>query len=222
MLQAQPNPKSESNARPSGPGRGLDGLHVLMDRYVDGDQAAFAQLHHQLVPRVKARLAKMIRDASTVDDLAQLTFMRAHQARDRFASSEAGNPDRAVEGWYLAIARNVALDHLRHTYRRDQRHAKLAARGEIEGMGAPDAPLNPEDARVEREGVEATRRRVRDAIEQLPPGQREVVRLHKLRGLSMGEIAERLEVRPGALRVRAHRAYKTLANLLSGPQPSAA
>lgn len=219
MLQAQTHISSETIARPA---RGLDGLHALMDRYVDGDQMAFAQLHERLVPRVKARLSKMIRDASTVDDLAQLTFMRAHQARGRFASSDGGNPDRAVEGWYLAIARNVALDHLRHTYRRDQRHAKLEARGEIEGMGAPDAPLNPEDVRMQREGVEATRRRVRDAIEQLPPGQREVVQLHKLRGLSMGEIAERLEVRPGALRVRAHRAYKTLANLLAGPRPSSA
>jgi RNA polymerase sigma-70 factor (ECF subfamily) len=89
-------------------------------------------------------------------------------------------------------------------------------------MGAPEAPPTPEDVKLEREGIEATRQRVREAIDQLPPGQREVVRLHKLRGLSMGEIAERLEVRPGALRVRAHRAYKTLANLLSGLQPSSA
>jgi DNA-directed RNA polymerase specialized sigma24 family protein len=37
----------------------------------------------------------------------------------------------------------------------------------------------------------------------------------------MTEIADRLGVRPGALRVRAHRAYKALARLLS-PTPAPA
>jgi RNA polymerase sigma-70 factor (ECF subfamily) len=56
---------------------------------------------------------------------------------------------------------------------------------------------------------------VRDAIARLPAGQREVVELHKLRGMSMAEVAERLRLREGAVRVRAHRAYKALARLLA-------
>jgi RNA polymerase sigma-70 factor (ECF subfamily) len=192
-----------------------------MERYVDGDHRSFATLYHRLVPRIRTRLSHLVRNPARVEDLTQLTFMRAHQARERFASTDGGNPDRAVEAWYLAIARNVALDHLRHTYRRDQRHAKLAARGQIEGMGVPSATATPEEAELEREAIDAERRRVRAAIEQLPPGQREVVQLHKLRGLSMAEISERLAVRPGALRVRAHRAYKALAGLLGGAAPEA-
>lgn len=207
----------EAPAAPSA----VAGLHDLMDRYADGDQRAFAELHARLLPRVRARLHNMVRDAALVEDLVQLTFMRAHQARERFAAGEGGNPDRAVEAWYLAIARNVTLDHLRHTYRRDRRHATLEARGETEGMGASPELPTPEEVRLEQEALDETVRRVRDAIDQLPPGQREVVRLHKLGGLSMAEIASRLHVRPGALRVRAHRAYKALANLLR-PLPTAA
>ena len=39
--------------------------------------------------------------------------------------------------------------------------------------------------------------------------------MHKLSGMPMAEISDRLGVRPGALRVRAHRAYKALARMLS-------
>lgn len=197
------------------------GLHALMESYIDGDQRAFRQLHARLAPRVKSRLSRMIRDEALVDDLVQQTFMRAHQARDRY---EVGTThvDRAVEGWYLAISRNVALDYLRHTYRRDRRHAVLEARGEVEGMGVPTEAPNAEEQRIAGEYDADRARLVRNAIEQLPQTQREVVDLHKLRGLSMAEISDRLGVRQGALRVRAHRAYKALARLLSPPTNAAA
>jgi RNA polymerase sigma-70 factor (ECF subfamily) len=195
----------------------LGGLHDLMERYVDGDERAFASLHRRLEPRVRARLGRMLRDEALVEDLVQQTFMRAHQARTRYAAGTT-QADKAVEGWYLAIARNVALDHLRHTYRRERRHSVLAARGEVEGMGVPEAIANPEELRIADEIADERARSVRFAIEQLPASQREVVTLHKLRGLGMTEIAERIGVRPGALRVRAHRAYKALARLLA-PEP---
>jgi RNA polymerase sigma-70 factor (ECF subfamily) len=195
-------------------------LHLLMEAYVDGDERAFHQLHAALEPRLRSRLSRLVRDAAVVDDLVQLTFLRAHAARDRFASLPE-RADRAVEGWYLAIARNVALDHLRHNYRRDRRHETLMAKGDVAGMGVPEAEPNAEELQLSLESGDELARRVRAAIEQLPPGQREVVKLHKLRGMSMADIAERLGVRPGALRVRAHRAYKALAGLLPSTSTAA-
>ncbi|MCH9681821.1 MAG: RNA polymerase sigma factor [Deltaproteobacteria bacterium] len=192
---------------------GTGKLHRLMEAYVEGDEHAFVHLHAALEPRLRSRLSRLVRDTAVVDDLVQLTFLRAHAARDRFASLPE-RADRAVEGWYLAIARNVALDHLRHSYRRDRRHETLIAKGDISGMGVPEAELNAEEIQLTREVGDEVARRVRNAIEQLPPGQREVVKMHKLRGMSMADIGQRLGVRPGALRVRAHRAYKALANIL--------
>lgn len=195
--------------------REIEGLHRLMEQYVDGDERSFARLYALLVPRVRARLSRLARDPALVDDLAQLTFMRAHQARERFDADE-GRPDRAVEAWYLAIARNVALDHLRHDYRRERRHSVMEARGDVAGMGVPHPPLNAEEANIERESMARTVQAVHAALERLPSGQREVVQLHKLSGLSMAQIAGRLGARPGALRVRAHRAYKALKDVLLG------
>ncbi|MEM7153646.1 MAG: RNA polymerase sigma factor [Myxococcota bacterium] len=209
MTEHHANLSASSNS-PKNPG---GQLHRWMEAYVDGDEYAFTKLHAALQPRLRARLSRLVRDAAVVDDLVQLTFLRAHAARDRFASLPQ-RADRAVEGWYLAIARNVALDHLRHDYRRDRRHETLIAKGDISGMGVPEAVPNAEELQMSRENGDELNQRVRDAIEQLPPGQREVVKLHKLRGMSMADIGERLGVRPGALRVRAHRAYKALANIL--------
>jgi RNA polymerase sigma-70 factor (ECF subfamily) len=184
-----------------------------MDRYCDGDPRAFAALHTALSPRLRGFLMKLVRDETTVDDLLQLTFLKAHLARERFRL-QGGDPDGAVQGWYFAIARNVALDHLRQRGRRERRQVDVQGREQAGALELPDEAASIEDMAVDRERAAEVVEAVREAIARLPEGQREVVELHKLRGMSMAEVAERLEIREGAARVRAHRGYKTLARLL--------
>ncbi len=184
------------------------GLHELMERYIDGDKLAFARLHARLAPRLRGLLVKLGQDEAAADDLLQLTLLKAHLARERFAPS-GGDPDGAVQGWYFAIARNVAMDHLRARYRSDLRRDDG-----VEAVDVPDESASPEEARERMQSEEAIVEQVREAIAALPPSQREVVELHKLRGMSMAEVAARLQVREGAVRVRAHRAYRALARLL--------
>ena len=112
-----------------------------------------------------------------------------------------------MQGWYFAIARNVALDHLRQRGRRERREADSE-------LDIVDDVASIEDAAIDREHGEAVIEQVREALARLPPGQREVVELHKLHGMSMAEIAARLDIREGAARVRAHRGYRALARLL--------
>jgi RNA polymerase sigma-70 factor, ECF subfamily len=188
------------------------GLFALMDRYCDGDPRAFARLHAALTPRLRGFLIKLVRDESTADDLLQVTFLKAHIARERFCVP-GGDPDGAVQGWYFAIARNVALDHLRQRGRRERREVGLG-RDDDRELEIADGTASIEDAAVYFEHSEAVIEQIREALAQLPPGQREVVELHKLQGMSMAEVAERLDIREGAARVRAHRGYKALARLL--------
>lgn len=185
-----------------------------MERYVDGDRRAFTALHARLAPRLRGFLLKLVRDEATVDDLIQLTMLKAHLARERF-ELRGGDPDGAVQGWYFAIARNVAMDSLRKRGRRQKRVVRS-----VEGESgltevADTAPSVEEVATVSETEAEIVDR-VREAISRLPAGQREVVEMHKLSGMSMAEVAERLQIREGAVRVRAHRAYKALARLLGG------
>lgn len=184
-----------------------------MDRYGDGDPRAFSQLHTSLSPRLRGFLMKLVRDEATVDDLLQLTFLKAHLARDRFCV-QSGDPDGAVQGWYFAIARNVALDHLRQRGRHDRRRVDLNKSEDTPEFELADGSASVERLALDHERGEEIVEQVREAIAQLPASQREVVELHKLQGMSMAEVAERLEIREGAARVRAHRGYKALARIL--------
>ncbi len=199
----------------SKPKRGhMRGLHELMEDYVDGDKRAFARMHQRLSPRLRGFLMKLVRSESTVDDLVQVTMLKAHLARDRFRL-QGGDPDGAVQGWYFAIARNVAMDHLRQRSRSERRTARAGAGEQDHMAGIADEVPTVEQMATSSEAEAEIIERVREAISLLPAGQREVVELHKLRGMTMAEVARRLDIREGAVRVRAHRGYKALARLLS-------
>lgn len=183
-----------------------------MERYVDGDRRAFEALHAALGSRLRGFLIKLVHDEAACDDLLQLTLLKAHLARDRF-KVPGGDPDGAVQAWYFAIARNVAMDFLRDRHRSKTREAPARADADPIGELRDPSPTAQEHTElVEAEALIVEE--VRAAIAALPDKQREVVELHKLRGMSMAEIASRLQVREGAIRVRAHRAYKALARLL--------
>jgi RNA polymerase sigma factor (sigma-70 family) len=61
------------------------------------------------------------------------------------------------------------------------------------------------------------RRKLERALAALPAQQREAVVMHKVHGLSFDDIAESLGVTSTAARIRAHRGYERLRELL-GPE----
>lgn len=198
------------------PGRGAPpGLHALMDRYLDGDGRAFAALHAALAPRLTAFLVHLVRDTAAAEDLVQATWLKAHLARARF-HVQGASPDGAVQAWYFTIARNLALDHLRAQVRERRRREPGEPDPERDRLAELPSDLpTPEELEIGAAEAQEITSRVHDALAQLPEGQREIVELHKFHGLSMAEIAARLRIREGAVRVRAHRAYKALARWLA-------
>jgi RNA polymerase sigma-70 factor (ECF subfamily) len=173
-----------------------------MERYVDGDEAAFERLYEVLRPVLLATLRRWIRDPSRVEDAFQVSLLKIHNSRARY---QRGAP---VLPWCVTIARNVALDQLR---------AATVASRMVFDEGALESAADPKSVAEWSDGdgaevIEA----VRAAIDDLPPGTREIVRQHKLEGKDMAEIAAQLGIKPGAARVRAHRGYKELAKRLIG------
>ena len=56
--------------------------------------------------------------------------------------------------------------------------------------------------------------RLAEVLDRLPPAQREAFEMLQLEGLSVAAAAARVGITTGALKVRAHRAYKALRALL--------
>ncbi|ADO75687.1 RNA polymerase sigma factor CarQ [Stigmatella aurantiaca DW4/3-1] len=166
-----------------------------MDRFCQGEQDAFETLFARHAGRVQGFLSRMVRDGPLAEDLLQTTFLSVIRARGRY------EPGTRFAPWLLTIAANAARDALRHRH-----HVDAYAR---ENPGTP-ASVPP------TVGDPAARKHIEDALQQLPPDQREAVILAKVEGWSFEEIASLREISVGAARLRAHRGYEKLRQLLGG------
>lgn len=194
-------------------GHGPRTLDKRMLAYVDGSETAFGELYAALEPSVRRKVALIIRSTADLDDLVQAAFMRAHVARARYCADEGYKG--GVVAWYLAIARNTALDYLRRRNRANSRHHRLrnflesadpATRGETE---TPEVVRIKHEVRVERE------EQVHDALAALSTKDRELLIEHKLHGRPLQDIAVNMGLLPVTVRVRAHRAYKRFGVVLA-------
>jgi RNA polymerase sigma-70 factor (ECF subfamily) len=158
-----------------------------MTRAQAGDRDAYRALLDDVGPMIAQFLRKRLPDASEVDDAYQETFIALHRARHTY------DPTRPLEPWLFAIARNIATDFLRRRRRRALR--------EVLTDVMPEAAAEPErDLRGQFSAV----------LGSLPRSQREALVMLKVDGLSVTEAATRAGTTPGALKVRAHRAYTAL------------
>lgn len=198
-----------------------DRMHALMVRYVDGDNAAFHTLIEALGPKLRRYIGRRVRNPDVAEDVYQQVLVRIHVSRGRYLDHPPVQ-GRAVERWFMAAAQRAVLDHLRHEYRRTGRIDRLTRYHDTAGFGAPIPPLDPEQQLDTTEHSAEVHATLEAALAKLPPDSEEVVRRHKLQGQSMQHIASDIGIAASTLRVRAHRAYRKLAEHLVGAtlQPS--
>jgi RNA polymerase sigma-70 factor (ECF subfamily) len=152
-----------------------------------GDGEAYRALLDDVGPTILAFLGRRIRDRDDLADAYQDTFLALHRARHTY------QPLRPLEPWLFAIARNVAADYGRRRRRRGVHEVLTEA--------LPEPAVEPErDLGAQLD----------TALRTLPNRQREALQLLKFQGLSVAEAAARVGTTPGALKVRAHRAYVAL------------
>jgi len=171
----------------------------LMMRYVSGDDGAFDALYQRVGPQLHRYLLRMARDKALADDLLQLTFLKVHRARSAYVEGAAPLP------WLYAIAHRTFLDEVRRVKRA---RVRVAA---TDVLPEQAATLSGEDARFAREPVDAEKlSQVLEALDTLPTNQRQALTLTKIEGRSIAEAATIAGTTEGAMKLRAHRAYKAL------------
>ena len=158
-----------------------------------GDREAYRAVLEDVGPLVLSWLRRWLADSPDLADVFQDTLDHLHRARHTY------DPDRPFDPWLFAIARHRAADHAR---RRRQRSWEILV-DELPDVAAESDP---------------DRHALADALQALPRPQREAFTMLKLEGLSVGAAAARAGVTPGALKVRAHRAYKALKAILGGSE----
>ncbi|PYQ53974.1 MAG: hypothetical protein DMF59_00250 [Acidobacteria bacterium] len=146
--------------------------------------------------------ARRLRDRASAEDVAQETLRRALEAlrEQRVENVEA------LPAFIFQTARNICL-HYGRSARREE-GALLRFRGGMQSSSGDES--DPLVALVD----EARREEVRAALEQMPEDDRDLLRMLYVDGLRSSDIARRLGVDPGTLRVRKHRALKRLSELI--------
>jgi RNA polymerase sigma-70 factor (ECF subfamily) len=108
-----------------------------------------------------------------------------------------------VAGWLLTVARTRALD----------RYRSLASRGRAESRVDPE-PQRPPAEPSFAAALGELGARVRSALAELQPRQREVIEIAYFEGLSQSEIAERLKAPLGTVKSWTRQGLMRLRELL--------
>jgi RNA polymerase sigma-70 factor (ECF subfamily) len=172
------------------------------------DRAAFTRVFAYYAPRVKAYLARLGLDGAQAEEVAQEVMVAVWRKAASFDARQA-----SVSTWIFRIARNRRID----VFRRAQR----ATLDPNDPAFEPPAEARPDGAAeaAEREA------RVRRAMAELPPEQRDLVRRAFYEDLSHSEIAATTGVPLGTVKSRLRLAFAklklTLADTAEGAEAHA-
>ena len=169
----------------------------LVQRAVDRDQAAFADLYDLHVVRVYRHIYYLVGDSREAEDLTAQTFLKAWEAIDRY--KERGAP---IVAWLLRIGHNLTVSYLRS--KRD--HSELD-----EGYVDQKRGNSPEEV-LEQTTDEKS---VREAVLRLRDEQRQVIMLRFVEELDYREVAAMIGKSVPAVRVIQHRALGNLRKLMA-------
>jgi len=180
---------------------------TIVARLRSGDEAAFELLVRRYSGRMLAVARRLVRDEEDARDSVQDAFLSAFRSIHRFeGGSQLGT-------WLHRIAVNSALMRLRGRRRRPECPIdELLPVFGADGHRAfrPEETIGV-DVQLERDQLRAV---LRECVEQLPEGYREVYLLRDIEELSTEEAAAMLRVTPNAVKIRLHRARQALMTLV--------
>lgn len=165
-----------------------------------GDQDAFAALYRSFQPAILRYLRLAVGQAA--EDVAAETWYEVARSVAKFEGDESG-----FRGWLYTIARHRQLDWARASSRRPSDPVPNSSLAAVAAVASSD----PADSVGKRMSTQDALR----LIATLPREQAEIVALRAIAGLDVGQVAELLGKRPGAVRVAAHRGLRRLAERLT-------
>jgi RNA polymerase sigma-70 factor, ECF subfamily len=171
-----------------------------------GDALAFGELYDRYVDAVYRYVLFRVDDRAVAEDLTSETFARALRR-----ISSVSYQGRDVGAWFMTIARNLVLDHVKSSrYRREVITADVGdTPGRPAGVAA-GVTSSPENEVI----AAATNAELMRCVAKLNPDQRECIMLRFMQGLSVAETADLMGRKENAIKALQHRAVRRLAQLL--------
>jgi RNA polymerase sigma-70 factor, ECF subfamily len=155
----------------------------------------FSALLIKEIPYLRRFARSLAGDAALADDLVQDCVERALRKQHLYDQA------RPLRAWLYAILRNIHVSHWR-------RSGQLGPMADVDDLGAEAPALEPQQEQNLSVAL------IADALDKLPPPQREVLVLVSLEEQSYREAAEIIGVPIGTIMSRLSRARSTLQALL--------
>ena len=175
---------------------------ILSSKLKTKDPDVFAEFYDAYVNKIYRFIYFKVATAEEAEDIAAETFLKIWQHLFE------NKPIEHLNAFVYQVARNLVIDFYR---KKAQQKLVLEENMDAEAMAAIPDPKLAVDKKMELASDVAE---LEDCLRQMKEEYREVIILKYFDQLNVGEIAKILGKSRGAVRVLAHRALKTLAELM--------
>lgn len=173
------------------------GEHELTEKARRGDDAAFDVLVDRYKKEIYRLAYRFVKNAEDAHDLSQETFLKAYLSLKNFRG------DATFRTWIYRIAMNLSINYVKSA-------------GYSRKSDVPAEELDPARSGKILSSILTTEMtdRLRDAIDQLPPKQRETLVLKVYQDLKYTEIASVMGCSVGTSKANFFHAVKALRGIL--------
>ena len=179
-------------------------IRASVHRVGEGNEDALAELYEQTSTLVYSVALRLLGDRADAEEATLDVYSQVWRAAATFRAERG-----SVTAWLLMITRTRAIDRLRAKRRRLEQEVECKI---PELSDTPARALTPEQftMTVER------RRRVREALADLPPTERELLELAFYGGYTQSELASRTGLPLGTVKTRMRTGMGRLREAFSG------
>ena len=170
----------------------------LVEAAQAGDREAMSELVRVTHRGVYSQALRLLGNPDDAADVTQDVYLRVVRKLGGFRH------EASFTTWLARVTTNVAMSTLTRRSRRVAIEGGSFADGVAETVAEPDA--DP----AERSEAIALAARLETLVQTLPEGQRQVLVLRDVYGMSTEEVARQMGLTPGAVKVRLFRARERL------------
>jgi RNA polymerase sigma-70 factor, ECF subfamily len=173
----------------------------LVRRAQRGERGAFDLLVLRYQHKVVKLVARLLRDPTEAEDVAQEAFVKAYRALASFRG------DSAFYTWLYRIAVNTARNAMASRQRRPLDYEADLSETEQSAVASRMSHSDTPEATALSDEIHAT---VNRAVAELPEDLRTAIILREIEGLSYEEIAAAMDCPVGTVRSRIFRAREAI------------
>ncbi len=169
--------------------------NIDVRRLRDGDVQAFRKFYHRYNKRLYSFAFQYLKSRELAEDAVQDTFIKLWEHRRQIHSN--------VKGFLFTSIRNHTLNMIRNNKKRILKKIRLEQQKKQPVNSTEEVILNSEYQKI-----------LKRAVDELPPGKREIFELKTVQGLSNEEISFELHVTIHTVKSQYYQASKFIKKYL--------